>query len=76
MRSTVTSLIRKLPKQLNIIEEFAVLNPRRKLLLCDHLFIKGHESFENTVKALWPQAREMDIKKLEKFLILLKKTAH
>lgn len=76
MRSTVTRLVRKIPKTLNIIEEFASLNPRRKILLCDHLFVKSYESFEETVKLLWPQAVAQDVKKLEKFLILLKKTAH
>ena len=60
----------------SIIEEFAHLNPNRKLALCDDLFIKGRSVFKNTVKLLWPDARPMDVKKLESFITLLKATAH
>jgi hypothetical protein len=76
MRPSVTKLIRKLPKNFNVIEEFAGLKPQRKIVLCDHLFVKGYESFENTVQTIWPKASAQDVKKLEKFLVLLKKTAH
>lgn len=60
----------------NVIEEFSMLSGARKMLLCDHLFIEGRPVFEKTVKVLWPQAQAQDIKKLEKFLQLLRKTAH
>ncbi len=76
MRPSVMKLIQKLPKTFNVIEEFARLQPQRKMVLCDHLFIKGYDSFENTVRTIWPAAQERDVQKLEKFMILLKKTAH
>lgn len=60
----------------NIIEEFAALSPKRKVLLCDHLFIEGRPVFENTVILLWPEASLKDMNKLEKFLLLLRRTAH
>jgi len=63
-------------KNFAIIEEFAALDAPKKMLLCDHLFCDGHSTFRNTVDLLWPQARPADVKKLEKFLILLKNTAH
>lgn len=63
-------------KQLHVIEEFAALTPKRKMLLCDHLFNEGYAFFEKTVKLLWPGAEAHDVKKLEKFLILLKQTSH
>ncbi|MDB2682987.1 hypothetical protein N9Z27_01900 [Alphaproteobacteria bacterium] len=59
-----------------IIEEFAALESARKMLLCDHLFVDGYDTFYKTVELLWPQAKYADTKKLEKFLILLKNTAH
>ncbi len=37
---------------------------------------EGRQTFQNTVKLLWPEAGSGDMKKLEKFLFLLKKTAH
>lgn len=60
----------------NIIEEFSTLSGARKMLLCDHLFVEGRPVFEKTVRVLWPQAQAADMKKLEKFLHLLRKTAH
>ena len=63
-------------QQFNIIEEFSALAGARKMLVCDHLFVEGRAVFEKTVKVLWPQAQAADIKKLEKFLHLLRKTAH
>lgn len=76
MHSSMKHILKSARQPLNIIEEFAALSPQRKVLLCDHLFSDGFDTFENTVKLLWPEAKEQDIKKLEKFLILLKKTAH
>ncbi|HCQ71347.1 MAG TPA: hypothetical protein DIU06_04235 [Rhodospirillaceae bacterium] len=63
-------------QQFNIIEEFSSLTGARKMLVCDHLFVEGRAVYEKTVKVLWPQAQSADIKKLEKFLHLLRKTAH
>lgn len=58
----------------NIIEEYAALSPKRKLLLCDNLFIEGKTPFKNMVKLLWPEAQPKDMKKLEKFLLLIRKS--
>lgn len=60
----------------NIIEEFAGLNARRKLALCDRLYCEGQEAYRKTVRALWPQASSEDMNKLEKFLLVIKKPAH
>ncbi len=76
MHATVQDLLKKAEMPFNIIEEFSALNPKRKVLLCDHLFVEGRETFQNTVLLLWPEADPKDIRKLEKFLILLKKSAH
>lgn len=76
MHSAVRNILSVSEQSFNIIEEFAALSPKRKVLLCDHLFAEGRATFENTVQLLWPEAKHKDMKKLEKFLILLKKTAH
>lgn len=55
-----------------IIEEFSALSPRRKVLLCDHLFSEGRQAFYNTVELMWPEAKAADAKRLEKFLYSLK----
>lgn len=60
----------------NVIEEFSALTPRRKVLLCDHLFTEGRQSFYNTVELLWPQATAIDARKLEKFLFSLRNKSH
>lgn len=61
---------------LNIIEEFAGLSPKYKLMFCEKLFVEGQESYAQAVQKMWPKANEIDVKKLEKFLILLKNTSH
>ncbi|MEZ5813821.1 MAG: hypothetical protein R3E13_03740 [Alphaproteobacteria bacterium] len=76
MYGSLKDLIKSAEKPFNIIEEYAALNPKRKVLLCDHYFVEGHGAFENTVNLLWPEATERDMKKLGNFLILLKNTAH
>ena len=63
-----SQLIKQAEQPFNIIEEFAALSPKRKVLLCDHLFIEGRDTFQNTVKLLWSEAGSKDIRKLEKFL--------
>jgi len=72
----MSELLKQADEPFNIIEEFSALNGKRKILLCDHLFIEGRTTFENTVKLLWGEAQQSDIRKLEKFLQLLKKAAH
>jgi len=56
----------------NIIEEYATLSAKRKVLLCDNLFVDGRSRFQNMVKLIWPEASAQDIKKLEKFLNLIR----
>lgn len=60
----------------NIVEEFSELTPRRKVLLCDHLFTEGRQAFYNTIEILWPQSSADDAKRLEKFLYSLKNRSH
>jgi hypothetical protein len=76
MLPSLHTVLKQAEQPFNIIEEFAVLDVRQKILLCDHLFIEGYHSFERTVKLLWTRTSERDVKKLEAFLRLLKKTAH
>ncbi len=67
-------LLQQAQQPFSIIEEFAMLSAKRKILLCDHLFVEGRKTFHNTVALLWPEATSLDMKKLENFLILLKKS--
>jgi len=76
MHATLRDLIKRAEQPFNIIEEYAALNPKRKVLLCDHYFVEGARSFEKTVSLLWPEAKRQDMKKLANFLILLKNAAH
>lgn len=76
MTSNVEDILQKAEQPFNVIEEFAALSPKRKVLLCDHLFAEGPHTFRQTVKLIWPEAQSRDMKKLEKFLIVLKKAAH
>lgn len=76
MRTSVEDILYKAEQPFNVIEEFAALSPKRKILLCDHLFAEGAHTYRQTVKLLWPEATMRDMKKLEKFLIVLKKAAH
>lgn len=76
MLGNVQELIRSADKPFNIIEEYAALSPKRKVLLCDHLFIEGKTKFHNMVTLLWPEAGNQDMKKLEKFLTLIKNASN
>lgn len=76
INASMQDLIESTQKPFSILEEFVALSPKRKVLLCDHLFIEGRRTFRKTVKLLWPEASAMDMRKLEKFMILLKSTAH
>lgn len=66
-------ILKQAEQPFSIIEEFATLSPKRKLLLCDQLFTEGRKTFQSTVHLLWPEADTLDMHKLESFLILLKK---
>ncbi len=76
MKSVLRDATSKKIEQFNIIEQFSDLAPRRKVLLCDHLFTEGRQAFYNTVEILWPQSNAEDAKRLEKFLYSLKNRAH
>ena len=75
MRSALRDIVER-NDGFNIIEEFSELSPRRKVLLCDHLFVEGRQAFYNTVEILWSDATQQDAKKLEKFLYSLKNHSH
>ncbi len=72
----IKELLKSAEQPFNVIEEFSALSPKRKVLLCDHLFVHGRSSFENTVRLLWPEASAHDLKRLAGFLSALKKKAH
>lgn len=72
MKSGLRDVVDTQNTRFDIIEEFSELTPRRKVLLCDHLFTEGRQAFYNTVELLWPQSRTDDAKRLEKFLYSLK----
>ncbi len=76
MHSGLRDFVDSSSSEFNIIEEFSALSPRRKVLLCDHLFTEGQQAFYNMVEVLWPQAGMNDIKRLEKFLYSLKNRSH
>ncbi len=76
MKSGMRDVIEGETKQFDAVIAFADLAPRRKVLLCDHLFIEGRQAFYNTVEILWPQATASDAKKLEKFLYSLRNKSH
>ncbi len=76
MYNTIRDLIKSAEQPFNIIEEYAALSPKRKVLICDHFFVEGRDTYEGTVKLLWPEATKQDMKKLGNFLILLKSTSH
>ncbi len=76
MKSGLRDIVEGASEGFNIIEEFSELSPRRKVLLCDHLFVEGRQAFYNTVEILWPQASIADARRLEKFLYSLKNRSH
>lgn len=76
MKSALREIQDVVKYEFSIIEEFSDLTPRRKVLLCDHLFTEGRQAFYNTVELLWPQSTLDDARKLEKFLYTLKNRAH
>lgn len=76
MGSGLRDVLEHSSDEFNIIEEFSELTPRRKVLLCDHLFTEGRQAFYNTIELLWPQSTSKDAKALEKFLFSLKNRVH
>lgn len=76
MYATIRNFSEASSESFNIIEEFAALTPGRKMVLCDSLFSGASGAYQNAVRALWPAASGMDIAKLEKFLLLVRKTIH
>lgn len=76
MQNGLRDIVEGRDRSFNIVEEFSALTPRRKVLLCDHLFTEGRQAFYNTVEILWPQASAADAKKLEKFLFSLRNRSH
>lgn len=76
MQNGLRDIVEGRDRSFNIVEEFSALAPRRKVLLCDHLFTEGRQAFYNTVEILWPQASAADAKKLEKFLFSLRNRSH
>ncbi len=76
LRGGIAEILESAEQPFDIVQEFAALQPKRKILLCDHLFMEGVRTFQNTVQILWPEADNMDMQRLEKFLKELKKSAH
>ncbi len=76
MKSGLRDIIEATGGTFDILEEFSQLTPRRKVLLCDHLFIEGRQAFYNTIELLWPQSNKDEAKALEKFLFSLKHKIH
>ena len=52
----------------NIVNAFKVLDPKRKLALCDQLFHNGQTTYMKTIQLLWPAADEKDAADLEHYL--------
>ena len=75
MHAHIENLLQSAQQPFNIIEELSALSPKRKFLLCDHLFGVSRSTFLNTVKLFWPEAEPKDVRKLEKFLSLLQKSS-
>lgn len=72
MQNGFEEITREQGQSFDVINAFSGLNPKRKVLLCDHLFAEGRQAFYNTVELLWPEASADDARRLEKFLYSLK----
>jgi hypothetical protein len=75
MHASIREILDRGEKPFDIVEAFGSLTSRRKVLVCDHLFLEGRRTFEQTVALLWPEARPRDVKILEKYLNALKRSA-
>lgn len=60
-------------KDFDILQSFADLEPKTKLMVCEQLFAHGQGYFKNTVRTLWPNATDADARRLEKFLLKYRK---
>ncbi len=76
MHANINEILERSERPFDVLEAFAGLNSRRKMLICDHLFFENRAAFQQTVGLLWPEATAADMRKLEKFLYSLKKMAH
>lgn len=52
----------------DVVEAFALLETSRKMALFDQLMANRMNAYRNTIHALWPQAGDDDIRKLEMVL--------
>lgn len=52
----------------DVVEAFALLETGRKMALFDQLMANRMNAYRNTIHALWPQAGDDDIRKLEMVL--------
>lgn len=52
----------------DVVEAFALLETSRKMALFDQLMANRMNAYRNTIHALWPQASDDDIRKLEMVL--------
>ena len=69
MKRSIFSDLTAVKKQaFDVIAAFETLDPKRQLVLCDQLFHSGPMTYKNTVKLLWPQSSDGDVKVLEKYL--------
>lgn len=63
-------------RDFDIVAEYQFLSAQRQSVLCEQLFLKSQDVFQDTVELLWPHAAERDGLKLAKHLYLLKRHAH
>ncbi|MEM7618595.1 MAG: hypothetical protein AAF244_04335 [Pseudomonadota bacterium] len=72
----IQELLESARQPFDVLGEFSSLSSKRKMLLCDHLFIHKGDTFQKTVNLLWPEATDADVKKLAGFLETLRQKAH
>lgn len=69
----IKEVIERGDQPFDILHAFSRLTSRRKVLLCDRLFLDNRAAFQQAASTLWPDADPRDLKKLEQFLYDLKK---
>lgn len=57
----------------DIVAAFEALSTRRKVALCDRLFRENRAAFRQMANVLWPDVPPRDLRKLERFLMTMKK---
>jgi hypothetical protein len=75
MHASIREILDRNEQPFNIVDAFAQLSSRRKVLVCDHLFLEGRRVFQQTVALLWPDSTARDVKILEKYLHAIKRAA-